>query len=166
MIVFYAALYALLNRFAGGGLGWGALAHDHGGPLRGRPIYYVALFLAGFLGVQFGWIGVFAAANFLLWRLPGWYGAIDAGRDEGTRLRDFSVMSARGVVAAPFFFWACVPTQSAAPAIILAAASLLQGVSYDLGNHALRRLPASSEYIAGAVWGLAYAIVLGAIIGG
>lgn len=153
---------ALLNRFAGGGLGWERLARDHGGPLRGRPIYYVALVLALALWPLYGAAGLACAANVLLWRLPGWDGAIDAGTHEHTRVRDFAVMAARGLVAAPFFAWASGTIDTFWPLIALGFASIIVALAYDAGQRVLRSF-AACELIAGAVWGVAYARVLSAL---
>ena len=152
---------ALLNRFAGGGLGWERLAHDHGGPVRGRPIYYVALALALALTPLYGLAGLACAANVLLWRLPGWYGAIDAGTHEHTRARDFAVMAARGLVAVPFFAWAAGALDSIWPLLALGFASILGALAYDAGQRIARSFVAC-ELMAGAVWGAAYAQVLSA----
>jgi uncharacterized protein YfiM (DUF2279 family) len=153
---------ALLNRFAGGGLGWERLAHDHGGPVRGRPIYYVALALALTLTPLYGLAGLACAANVLLWRLPGWYGAIDAGTHEHSRARDFAVMAARGLVAAPFFAWAAGDMDAKWPLLALGLASVIVAIAYDVGQRVLRSF-AACELMAGAAWGVAYARVLGAL---
>ena len=65
--------FALADRWCGGGLGWEKLAHDHGGPLRGRPSYYVIIpllalgyFLGGHMGLELAlaWLIYRAALGF------------------------------------------------------------------------------------------------------
>lgn len=158
-LVIGALVGALLNRFAGGGLGWERLARDHGGPLRGRPIYYVALALALALSPFYGVAGLACAANVLLWRLPGWYGAMDAGTHEHSRARDFAVMAARGFVSVPFFAWAAGTLDSIWPLIALAFASILTAIAYDVGQRVMRSFTAC-ELMTGAIWGVAYARTL------
>jgi hypothetical protein len=62
-LIFMLAL-ALADGFCGGGFGWNRLTKDHGGPLRGRPGYYVALPLIGL-----GWLagGAPGAGLALIW---------------------------------------------------------------------------------------------------
>lgn len=135
------ALFAFLNRFSGGGFGWRA-------SWRGRPIYYAGLAAIVTLGAMFGIHGALAGLSFLLWRIPGWYGAIDAGTDEGSRLRDFAVMSARGLVAIPIF--------AATSPLAIIPFSLAIAACYDIAWHTIKGKDpvAHAEMAAGAVWGL------------
>lgn len=61
-----ALLFALDDRWCGGGLGWKRLAHDHGGPLRGRPSYYSAIPVA-VLAYLIG--GPFALVMTIAWKV-------------------------------------------------------------------------------------------------
>lgn len=156
----FILFFTLANMFAGGK--FQPILRQHGGPLPGRGIYYAGL-AAMILGFCFyGWIGVLAGASFLLWRLPGWYGSIDAGTVSGTRLGDFAMMSARGMAAFPVFAFAVYYTGSLGPLWILLGASLGQGVAYEVGHRGFDRNNAIAEGLAGAVWGVAYYALLNA----
>lgn len=148
--------YALANRFSGGGLGWRST-------FRGRPIYYAGLAAMVVGWFLMGWTGVFAGLVFLVWRLPGWYGAIDAGTDEGSRLRDGSVMAVR---ALPFAFayavgGAIFPLELMDFGKVVwapIALSVCVALSYDIAWHYVRPRPKDpvvwAEVMAGACWGV------------
>ena len=148
--------YSLANRFSGGGLGWRA-------SFRGRPIYYAGLAAMVVGWFLMGWTGVFAGLVFLVWRLPGWYGAIDAGTDEGSRLRDGGVMALR---ALPFAFayaigGAIFPLELLDfGTVVWASIALAVFVawSYDAAWHLLEPRPkdpvALAELATGAAWGV------------
>lgn len=174
--------FAFANWLAGGNMAWRKRLR-----LPGRSIYYAAAATAVVLSGLYGWAGFAVAVNFLWWRLPGWYGAIDAGTmpaatagqarllwfDMHTeplmRVRDFIVMSARGVVAAPVFLWTAYNGAGWVPVAVLAAVSVWQGISYEAAHRAFARVDgdgkrvsdnAHAEILAGAGWGVAYYVVL------
>jgi len=92
----------------------------------GRNVYWVAL---GVLALAV-WLQPAAAIPLFLtvlaYRLPGWFGSIDMGRNEDTVLRDFGVMFLRGLCAVPVFFF-CGPTLVwlVVPAALMAALAYL-----------------------------------------
>lgn len=154
--------YSLANRFSGGGLGWKS-------SFRGRPIYYAGL-AAIILGwFTAGWEGALAGLTFLLWRIPGWYGGIDAGNQAGTRLRDAFTMF---LTAVPFalLYGAIAQGISINPDSIplVFGASVALGLaiaaSYDIAWNVVRpRLKdpvALAELLAGAAWGVFFWIKL------
>lgn len=148
-------LFAALNRFSGGGLGWEWMKNNG---YRGRPLYYAFLIALTVLYLGFGTVGAIAALSFLLWRLPGWYGAIDAGTDAGSPLRDFAVMSARGLLAFPIFWYT-------GQLLWLIPFALGIGFFYHLAWHApwsrQRKDPvADAELNVGVWWGLFLSILL------
>lgn len=82
------ALFIFADRFSGGGFFWDTkLSHDHGGPLRGRPLYYATVIaaLALFL-ITKQWQTATLALAFAVWRSPGWkindHGGIDPKTNE------------------------------------------------------------------------------------
>lgn len=165
----FIAFFTFANVFAGGKIQ--PVLRQHGGPLPGRGIYY-----AGLAAIILGWFtfgipGALAGLSFLVWRLPGWYGAIDAGLDPynperdgfnipDQRLRDFLVMSARGLVAAPAFVYAVWVTGDWKAILTLVGASLGQGLVYDIAHREFNRNNFLAEGLSGAVWGVAYFILL------
>lgn len=142
--------------------------------LPGRSIYY-----AGLAAILLGWWaygkeGALCGLAFLLWRLPGWYGAMDAGTNDdppeknkifgvvmkNQRLRDYIVMSARGLMMFPPFVYFAWTEGSVVPLMVLVAASLAQGWSYDFGYRAMGNVDGARELLAGAAWGAAFWLVL------
>lgn len=163
----FVAFFTLANLHAGG-RAWRKPLRKY---LPGRGIYY-----AGLAAMVLGWLlyggwGLLAGASFTGWRLPGWYGALDAGQDplanpgqgkvfgidvRPLRLRDFIVMSLRGFLAFPLFVALAWTTQSAVPLVTLAVAALCQGAVYDIAHIHLQRRNGFAEAFAGGVWGFAY----------
>jgi len=126
-----SVLVAVLNRFSGGGFGWKPT-------FRGRPIYYAfiaALVLLPFMYAGSPIIGALSAFSLLVWRIPGWYGAIDGGTDKGTRLRDGFVMFLRGLLLFPVFAYAAFMWKSVEPLALLAFTALMIAVFYDVANN-------------------------------
>ena len=155
----FVIYFTIANLFSGGK--FKGILRQHNGPLPGRGIYY-----AGALTMLLGWLlyslpGLLVGFSFLLWRLPGWYGAIDAGLDKHSRLRDFLVMSARGLVAAPVFAYIFYTGGGdwKVPAILFAA-SLGQGLAYDVAGHTFMRNFWIAEGLSGAIWGIAYWLLI------
>jgi len=159
-IALSAAYFAWANMFAGGRAGWKQVGKQHGGPLPGRGIYYSGA-IAMILGAWFfGGAGALAGFSFLVWRLPGWYHAIDAGMDADTRLRDFLVMTARGLVCFPFFAWEAYAHHTSKPLIVLALTSVLIAAAYDIAHHQFDRRNWLAEMWTGILWGEAFAQLL------
>lgn len=157
----FAAYFAWANMFAGGRVGWKQVGKQHGGPLPGRGIYYSgALAMIG-LGVEYGAVGILIGFSFLVWRLPGWYGAIDAGLDAGTRLRDFLVMFARGFVCFPVFAWEAYAHHTTLPLALLFATSALIACAYDIAHRQFNRANWLAEFWTGILWGAAFYQLLG-----
>lgn len=160
-------LYAALNRFAGGGMGWKSLGRQYDGILPGRAIWYAAALACLCGGALFGWTyAAWCAASFLCWRTLGWYKAIDAGTNDGTALRDFAVMSARGLLLFPLFVWRAFEVQSLWPLAALFAASFGVGAAYHIAWH-FRPLMvfnldgvARAEVLAGAWIGIVFAVLV------
>lgn len=66
-LVVLILLYALADRFSGGGLGWPKLG------LRGRPLWYAGPIAGLLTTLVAGWqIGLIASLSFMIWRSPGW----------------------------------------------------------------------------------------------
>lgn len=150
-------LFAVLNRFSGGGVFWDRLSRDHGGFLRGRPIYYSFVVLAFCLTPLYGWPGFLLALSFLLWRLPGWYGSHDMGSYGHTTGRDFLVMFARGFVAFPVFLYAQYHGMKEA-IILLPMLALLIALCYLVGIKIFTEKIKTNgsgvaEWLTGIVWG-------------
>jgi hypothetical protein len=100
------------------------------------------------------------AITFAAWLMPtflGRYGAIDVGRNEGSRLEDFGKLSALGLAhtipaGVLLMIWADAPAW-------LPLTGLLMGACYELGYRLpsrlpfLRRGPEVGEFLFGAVVG-------------
>jgi hypothetical protein len=95
------SLFTFVNRFCGGGFGWNKLSIDGGGPLRGRPIYYVVIPMLILFPYFFGILGALIAVSFLCWRMPAWYGVIDMGSNTGTLKNDVITFFFRNFFAIP-----------------------------------------------------------------
>jgi len=145
-------IYTIANRLAGDGRWKRALK------LPGRPLWWA--FAAAYLAATpfVGWFySALAAGSFLIWRTLGWYKAIDAGTNDGTRIRDFAVMSARGLLLFPIFFyfnsWA-----------LLAITAITISACYDLAWHFFRKdgkdMIPFAEILAGAVLGLSFGVMM------
>lgn len=66
-LVVLILLFALADRFSGGGLGWPNLK------LSGRPLWYAGPIAGVLTTLVAGWqIGLIAAMTFMIWRSPGW----------------------------------------------------------------------------------------------
>lgn len=172
MILVHVLWFAFANWLAGGNLSW---RKRFGLP--GRSIYYAALLTMIVGWFVHGWAGVAVGVNFLLWRLPGWYGAIDSGlmpaatpgqsrllwldMSAHMRLRDFIVMSSRGLLAFPLFaWWAWARGDVLEPALVLTGVSLWQGLAYEAAHRYGDRDNGKAEMLAGAGWGAAYYALL------
>lgn len=107
--------------------------------------------------VPLEWLPLLALA-FFLGAIPGWYGSLDLGRDDGQVLKDWAIMTVRGVVwtAPP----AAVMTFIDVPiSFELLFVGLLCPVAYTIGwntpsniNH-IRQGPELGEVIFGAFIG-------------
>lgn len=151
------------NRFCGGGFGWNQIARSNGGPIPGRPLYYFGLLAIGVLSYYYHLLGLIAALSFVAWRLPGWYGAIDAGTDKHTRLRDFLVMGLRAIpLALPFAYVVFTTGSFILPVLIGSLLVVSIPTAYDVSWHLIKNLKdpvAIAEKIAGACIGLAYSLL-------
>jgi len=153
------AAFALANRFAGGGLGWGTLSKDHGGPLGGRPLWYATVWLAAIVVTLLGVEALWVVAAWHLWRTPGWYGAIDMGRDQHSFGRDWAYMGLRvlmppGLIAAAV--WTLeLPVAAAAIAAMFVGVPSLYALGWAIGGRDPVR---TAEYLTGALWG-AFAVL-------
>lgn len=87
--------FALTDRFTGGGLGWDKLAHDHGGPLHGRGIYYAGPVL---IAVAYAVGGTMAAVLAFAWTL---YRAAFSFPDGTLTGRDFNTTVLRHALLWP-----------------------------------------------------------------
>jgi hypothetical protein len=171
-LLLFIAYFGLMNMIAGGKF---QLRERLGLP--GRSIYYAGLITIIVGWLAYGAIGAGVGLSFLIWRLPGWYGAIDAGlapippekpgqsqilgfEVRPLRLRDFLVMSARGLAACPVFVWQAWVGHTWTPLAVLALASLWQGAAYDLAHRSIRQGNGIAEAGAGVGWGLAYYALL------
>lgn len=162
MLIGFILFFAIANLWSGGKF------RPWTGDLPGRSHYYSSMAALALGWGLFQWPGLLAGFSFLLWRLPGWYGSLDAGTNEGSPARDAAVMSLRGLLAFPVFLWALYEANIdplsdlvLAPLWALLAASLGQGLVYYVGN----RIAVSWRFwliegMAGAVWGVAYWVVL------
>jgi hypothetical protein len=126
------ALFVFADRFSGGGFFWDKLAHDHGGPLRGRPLYYATVIaaLALFLLTK-QWEAATLALAFAVWRLPGWKIGNHGGIDPKTTT-DIAYVFVRHLLAAviviPAHFllnWEFGVPLFAAPMLFAAGATVL-----------------------------------------
>lgn len=146
----------------------------------GRSIYYAGLAAIVVGWLTYGGLGALIGASFTVWRLPGWYGSLDAGTmpipaekpGQGKifgielqpyRLRDYIVMSARGLLAFPAFVYVAWRDQTATPLVVLAVACLMVGAMYDLAHHYLARRNDWAEAGVGAVWGMAFFMLAGGV---
>ena len=156
------------NRFCGGGFGWNQIARSNGGPIPGRPLYYFGLLALVALTYFYNLIGLAMALSFILWRLPGWYGAIDAGTDKHSRLRDFLVMGLRAIpLAIPLWIAGWFNQNYFLYGAASAALIVSIPLAYDIAWHWLRRGKdpvAIAEMIAGVFIGLAYWFVLQGVV--
>ena len=166
----FILLFVFLNLFAGGKIQ--PVLRQHGGPLPGRGIYYSSLAALLILTPHYGWPGAVTALSFLIWRIPSWYGSIDAGLDpynperdkfylENQRVRDFAVMSFRGLFCFPIFAFMAGADHSVLPILTLFMASLLHGAIYDFCLRSLHRNSLMAEVLSGATWGAAFYAVIG-----
>lgn len=127
LIPIFGILYALADRFSGGGLGWERLKHDGGGFLRGRPLYYAFLGLlipsvaANYL-IPHGELFLYGLSAWVVWRSPGWHflgGTLNPKTPRelfGTFLRHF-------VFIMPVYIWLMADTNIVwwAPVIAMTA---------------------------------------------
>ncbi len=154
----FTAWFALANLWSGGKF------KRWVGDLPGRSHYYssLATLIAG--GAVLGVEGAVIGLSFLIWRLPGWYGALDAGANEGGVWRDVAMMSLRGLAFGPYFLWRFFLSNSDPLATLdltalycLAAGCVAQGAAYWFANHLMRRHGWIwwAEGLGGAAWGLA-----------
>jgi hypothetical protein len=103
-----------------------------------------------------------AGVAFWLGCLPGWYGVLDLGRDEGNKLKEFILMSGRGILwtlPAALVFAFISPLN----AVALLIAGALCPVAYEIGWHIpskvenMRSGPEIGEILFGALVGAALA---------
>lgn len=162
-LALFVIVYALLNRMAGAGDLFRGV---------GRSIYVVAPAAGIAAGVITGsaWFAGVITLCWALYRVPGWYGALDMGHNEGKLSRDWFVMSlahTRFVGPLAFFFYyytEMTPTEMIEPMLTSAAiAFFLGGISYLLGwmlwSAVRERAPKLdpiryAEFFAGASLGL------------
>lgn len=156
--LFFALLFALNDRWTGGGFGWKRLAHDHGGPLHGRPVYYAALPTLALCYALGGWP---AAALALAW---GVYRA-SFGFPDGTLTGRHLEMTwyrhvIGGLLAAFVVVCFGLPAGALLPfAVYVVAAVVLAKWNGD----AIKRhgdINGYVETIRGAAWGLAMGAAL------
>lgn len=106
------------------------------------------------------WASVLVALGFFLGAMPGWYGSLDLGRNEGKVNRDRLVMAARGLA------WTILPALviwqfDIGNAIALLIAGFACPLLYELGYRTpskipyLRQGPEVGEALFGAAIGLA-----------
>jgi len=78
--VFLTALFAVTNRVSGAGRLWEG---------NGRNIYYTAPACAAVVWLVLGpWMAVSVLGAWIFYRIPGFFGAIDMGRNDHTYWRD------------------------------------------------------------------------------
>jgi len=151
-VLFSALVGAVLNRFSG----WTNQTW-----IPGRHIYWAALaaFLITWALVDIGW-AIAVGVSALTYRIPGWYGAIDMGTNDGTLKKDAETMFLCSLRIAPVFAWAVFQGVYIAPLLLLIAAAGATAV-YALGNYAGKKLAKDPfRYIE-----LGAGAVLGGIIG-
>jgi hypothetical protein len=150
--------FAFADGFNGGQFGWNRLSKDHGGPLHGRGIYYVALPLAAICYLIGGWPALCLG---VIW---GFYRAA-LGFPTGTLTgRDIEATVLRHALLWPFVFavlafyalsvWAVFPFLAYTGAAVCLAK--WNGDAAKTGHD----VNAEVEPIRGAAYGLAVAIAL------
>jgi hypothetical protein len=118
----YAAAFGLADRFIGGGLGWEKLTKDHGGPLGGRPIYYIAAPLLALCYALGGWhVAVLGVAWGVYRAAFGFPDDTTTGRDLKSTWLHHLIMSAFGVLAVLVYGW---PFVAAVPFVIYAGVAV------------------------------------------
>lgn len=156
--ILLAAAFSAADRFNGGGLGWDRLTKDHGGPLPGRGIYYVAIPLALLCFAIGGWPGVSLGAVWGFYRAAlGFPTGTLTGRDiEATILRHALLWPFVFVVLAFFALsvWAVVPFM-----VYTGAAVCLAKWNGDAAKGG-KDINAEVEPLRGAAYGLAVAVAL------
>jgi hypothetical protein len=136
--------YTLANRISGGGYGIINIFKSKGGFVPGRPMWYVSiLFLLPITALHWGiQYAAICTLSFMTWRTLGWYKALDAGTHEGTPLRDFIVMSLRGLMNFPaFLYCALITHQYLLYGVLLLAQSFAIATIYHLGWHLGKQPP-------------------------
>lgn len=163
-LILLVVLFAIADRFAGGGFGWNQLAHDHGGPLRGRPIYYSALaMMIASVAIMHHASALGFGMAFLLWRLPGW----DIGLHDGLTPKtgeDFVFAIIRHLLAlivVPFAMlmghdWKIAAQAATAFAVIAAMLGMVNGSFAKKGKDINYMI----ETARGAVFGLMVVLIV------
>lgn len=147
IVLYFTAVFAAANVFAGGGLGWRAT-------WRGRPVWYASIALLGLLWPVTGlpWAAALAG-SFLLWRTPGWFRAEDVGLIGHTWYRDAAVMFVRGLLF-PVYWWATAARGYSEALVLLAFQALMIVTAYLTALRAFKPQLWLAELGAGAYIGL------------
>jgi hypothetical protein len=154
-VVLCALIGAVANRFSG----W-----TNQSWIPGRHIYWaaLALFLISYFTLGIGWaLAVFVSA--LTYRIPGWYGSLDMGLNEGSLKRDAQVMFACTFRIAPVFIWAAFRGVWFAPLLLPVAAAGAVAM-YVFGNYVGKKFTQDPfRYVepgVGAVLGAAIGVAI------
>lgn len=158
MVAFICMLVgAVLNRFSG----WTNVPG-----LPGRNIYWAALvlFILATATVGLAW-GVTLLIAALCYRLPGWFGAIDIGKNEGEVIADARVMFYRTMwFFAPILFYILPWHWNFFGLVVAPLVSIACVMVYYLGNHYLYKFTKDPfryvEPIVGGLLGLGVATLL------
>lgn len=157
LTLFCMLVGAVLNRFSG----WTNVPW-----LPGRNIYWaaLALLLLSTVTLGLGWgITLFVAA--LCYRIPGWFGSLDIGKNEGEVIDDARVMFYRTMwFFAPILFYALLWHWNFTGIVVFPLISAAVTMVYWLGNHYGYKWTKDPfryvEPIVGALLGLAVAHTL------
>lgn len=152
-VLFSAIVGAVANRFSG----WTNQTW-----IPGRHIYWAALglFLISWVFVGLGWATAIALSA-LTYRIPGWYGSIDMGRDKDSLVRDARVMFYNTLRIAPVFAYAMIFHGVWLAPLLLVVGAAGAVAAYIFGNYVGYKLVDDPfRYIEPAV-----GAVLGAMVG-
>lgn len=155
----YILAFGFADGFNGGQFGWNKLAHDHGGPLHGRGIYYV---LAPLLALCWALDGVPALCLGAAWAVYraafGFSAGTITGRDRGATIARHTIIWALGAGIA---LWFRLPLITLAPfGLYTFAAVVLAKWDGDkaLDSERPEDINSTVEPTRGAVFGLALAL--------
>lgn len=150
LILLTIPAYALADRWSGGGLGWQYASKDHGGPLGGRPLWYVAPLLLAVGWLAGDLLGLGVAFAWIVQRSLGFPDGTLDGRNLPLTFARHAIPLAGLAIALPILGHTWLP---ALPLVFYAAAATALSVELQTNAEA----NATVEFARGAFWGVACA---------
>lgn len=152
-------LFAILNRFAGGGFTQPQGPIPQFGGLLRRPIYVISVSLLNALPLIYGWPGFWIAVGYIAYREPGWRVIFKAELDYRRIDHPGPRMFARSLFAAPAMLALPLGPMQFVAFFYLCLFAILAVFAYQVGNWAQARWPRENtvmqfaEPLAGLFYG-------------